>query len=251
MRVSLITVAYNAERHLRHCIESVLAQDHPEIEYIIVDGASTDGTLSLIRSYGDAIAKVVSEPDQGIYDAMNKGIRLATGDLIGLINADDFYAHAQVISQVVAAFAEHKTDTIFGDLVFVEEGDLDKVVRYYPGKGFHHRKMRRGIMPPHPTFFARRGMYEQYGYFDEHYRICADFDLMLRWFYHHEVSYQHLPTIMVKMRTGGASTKGLHSTRLINREILHSLRKNGIPSNLPLIYSKYLTKIFQLVKKPV
>lgn len=251
MRVSLITVTYNAVQHLRHCLESVLGQDYPALEYIVVDGGSTDGSLPLIRSYGEAIARVISEPDEGIYDAMNKGIGLATGDIIGLLNADDFYAHEGVISRVVAAFQANPTDTVFGDLVYVEEDDLDKVVRYYPGRGFHHRKMRRGIMPPHPTFFARRGMYEQYGYFDQHYRICADFDLMLRWFHHHEVSYQHIPEVLVKMRTGGASTQGLRSTRMINREILHSLRKNGIPSNLPLIYSKYLTKIFQLVKKPV
>jgi glycosyltransferase involved in cell wall biosynthesis len=251
MRVSLITVAYNAERHLQHCIDSVLAQDYPDIEYIIIDGGSTDGTLPLIHGYGDRIAQVVSEPDRGIYDAMNKGVRLATGEVIGLINADDFYAHPQVISRVMATFAAQDTDTVFGDLVYVEAHDLDKVVRYYPSRGFHPRQMRRGIMPPHPTFFARRSMYEQYGYFDDHFRICADFDLMLRWFHHHEVSYVHIPEVLVKMRTGGVSTNGIRSTRMINREILHSLRKNGIPSNLPLIYSKYLTKIFQLVKKPI
>ena len=250
MKLSLITVTYNAAQHLRTCIDSVLAQGYPDLEYIIVDGGSTDGTQDIVRSYGEAIDVFISEPDEGLYDAMNKGIARASGEIVGLLNADDFYAADDVLHKVMPHFADPEVDSVFGDLVYVEEEDHDRVVRYFPGRGFHHHQMRRGLMPPHPTFFARRKLYEQYGHFDTHFSICADFDLMVRWFHHHDVSYDHIPEVLVKMRTGGSSTSGLRSTTRINREMLFSLKKNGIPSNLPLIYSKYFTKIFQLLKRP-
>jgi len=250
LRFSLITVAYNAAPYIRTAIESVLAQDHPHIDYLVVDGGSTDGTQDIVRSYGKRV-KLLAEPDEGLYDAMNKGIARAQGDVIGLLNADDLYASDQVISQVAAAFAGSGSDTVFGDLVYVREEDLLQVVRYFPGRGFQPRRwLRRGMMPPHPTFFVRRHLYEKAGAFDLQYRIAADFDLMVRFFLKHQVSYTYLPEVLVRMRTGGSSTAGLASNLQINREMLRSLRSHGIPSNLPLIYSKYLTKVFQLLRRP-
>jgi len=250
MKLSLITVTYNAAAHLRTCIDSVLAQSYPDLEYIIVDGGSTDATAEIVQSYGGWIDVFLSEPDEGLYDAMNKGIALATGEVVGLLNADDCYASPQVLTMVMEQFATNPVDTVFGDLVYVPENDLERVVRYFPGRGFHHEQMRRGLMPPHPTFFARRSLYHQYGHFDTRYQICADFDLMVRWFHRHGVGYHYLPEVLVKMRTGGSSTRGLRSTVRINREMLQSLRENGVPSSLPRIYSKYLRKAWQLVQRP-
>jgi glycosyltransferase involved in cell wall biosynthesis len=181
---------------------------------------------------------------------MNKGIQRASGDIVGLLNADDFYAHDRVISQVVAAFEAHDTDSVFGDLVYIREEEPDKVVRFFPGKDFHPKQLRKGLMPPHPTFFVKKELYEQFGLFDTQFKICADFDLMVRLFHTHGISYHYLPEVMVKMRTGGASTQGLSSTMTINREMLASCRQHGIDTNLATIYSKYLAKVFQLVKKP-
>ncbi|RMG24154.1 MAG: glycosyltransferase [Bacteroidetes bacterium] len=250
MKVSIITVCYNSAAYIQDCINSVLEQDYPHIEYLIVDGGSEDGTVDLIRSYEQGIARWVSEPDEGIYDAMNKGIGMARGEIVGMLNADDIYAHSGVISRVVEAFRQQQVDTVFGDLVYFPHGQPQKVTRFFPGRGFHPRKLRQGIMPPHPTFFVRRQLYEQYGLFDTSYRICADFDLMVRLFHTHGVSYHYLPETLVKMRTGGASTRGLKSTRIINREMLQACRKHGISTNLLRIYSKYTTKIFQLIQQP-
>lgn len=251
MKISIITVCYNAERFVRTAIESVLSQDYPDIEYIIVDGASKDSTMQIVHDYGNRIHTVISEPDKGLYDAMNKGLRAATGDIIGILNADDLYAHPSVLSHVAAAFVAKPTDSLYGDLVYVNEEDLTKVVRYYKSASFRPTQFRQGKMPPHPTFFARREVYDRFGGFDTQFRICADFDILLRLLLVAGISYQHLPEVMIHMRTGGASTSGFFkSTVRINREMLASCRKNGVNTNLFRIYSKYLTKVFQLVLRP-
>lgn len=250
MRLSLITVSYNAAGVIRDCIDSVLAQDYPDLEYIVIDGASTDGTQEIVASYGERISVFVSEPDAGLYDAMNKGLARATGEVVGILNADDFYPHPQVLSRVMAQLQAAKTDTLFGDLVYVRDGKLDEVVRYFPGKGFHPGLLGRGLMPPHPTFFVRRSLYAQHGGFDTRYAICADFDLMVRLFHTHGASYTYLPEVLVHMRTGGSSTRGLRSTLTINREMLLACRRHGIRTSLPRIYAKYFRKVFQLISKP-
>ncbi len=250
MKVSIITVCYNAAPYLRDCIDSVLSQDYPLLEYIIIDGGSTDDTQAIVQSYGSQVSHFVSEPDQGLYDAMNKGLALASGEVIGMLNADDFYTGPTVISQVAQALRASGAETLFGDLVYVPEEDPDKIVRYFPGRDFHPRQMRRGLMPPHPTFFVQKQLYEAHGGFNTSYRICADFDLMLRLFLLHQVSYHYLPQVMVKMRTGGSSTQGIKSTLQINEEMLQSCRSHGIRTNRIRIYAKYFRKIFQLVRKP-
>jgi len=250
LKVSLITVAYNAAQHIRSCIESILQQDYPHIEYIIIDGNSIDGTQVIVESYGNRIARFISEEDNGLYDAMNKGISLASGDIVGILNADDFYPNPHVISKVVEQFKHAQTDTVFADLVFVTEEDLNKVVRYFPGKGFHLGWLSKGMIPPHPTFFVKREAYIKHGSFDTSFKIAADFDLILRLLHKHGLSYSYIPEVLVKMRTGGLSTQGTASTLTINQEILRSCRKHGLRTNLLKIYSKYFTKIFQLIIKP-
>ncbi|MCB0842692.1 MAG: glycosyltransferase [Bacteroidetes bacterium] len=249
MKVSLITVCLNSEKYIQTCIDSVLSQDYPHIEYIIIDGKSTDQTVDIVKSYGERINHFVSESDKGLYDAMNKGIDLATGDIVGILNADDVYAHNQVISRMVSVFEQENSDVAFADLVYVKEENLDEVVRYFPGKGFHPGWFAKGLMPPHPTFFVRKKLYDQYGKFNTWYKICADFDLMVRLFHTYQASYTYLPEVIVKMRVGGNSAWG-KNTLTINREMLHSCKSHGIPTSLLRIYSKYLLKIFQLIKKP-
>lgn len=250
MKVSLITVCYNAEAYLQHCIESVLAQDYPDIEYLIIDGASKDGTLDIIKQYESSIAYWESEPDEGLYHAMNKALAKVSGEVVGILNADDFYPRTTVISEVVAALRETGVDTLFGDLLYVKSEETDTVVRFYPGKDFEPHKFARGNMPPHPTFFVKRFLYEQYGSFDTQYKICADFDLMVRFLVKAKASFTYLPKVLVHMRAGGVSTRGLKSTLTINQEMLVACRKYGLNTHLLRIYSKYFTKIFQLVLRP-
>lgn len=250
MKVSLITVTYNASDHVRDCIESVLSQTHSDLEYIVIDGASSDNTMEIIREYSDRISHLISEPDDGLYDAMNKGIALATGDIVGILNADDLYSHKGVISKVVDVFNITDCDATFGDLVYFKTEEPDKITRFFPGKGFHPRQFAKGIMPPHPTFFVKRSLYESFGRFDTQFDICADFDLMVRFLYQNHATYTYIPEVLVRMRTGGSSTQGIQSTLTINKEMLRSCKQNGIATSLPKIYSKYFKKVFQLVKKP-
>lgn len=250
MKVSIITVVYNGEATIESAIRSVREQDYQDIEYIIIDGASKDGTVDIVKKHKDFISKLISEPDRGIYDAMNKGISHATGDIIGILNADDMYASPDVVSSVVKKLEESKADALVGDLVFVKPTDLDKVIRYYSSKDFKIERFEKGDMPPHPTFFVRKEVYERFGTFNTDYRIIADFDLMLRFLYKHRVSFAYLPKVMVKMRTGGLTNQGIGSKIKLNREIKQSLEANGIPASMFKIYSKYFKKIFQLVNRP-
>jgi len=251
MKISIITVCYNAEKYIRDCLESVLSQDHDDIEHIVVDGASTDGTLNILNEYKKHLALVVSEKDDGLYDAMNKGLSLANGEVIGILNADDLYPRENILSRVARTFKTTETQMSFGDLVYVNDQDLDKVVRYYQANNYQDSWWSQGKMPPHPTFFLRKGVYEKYGNFDTSFEICADFDLMLRLFYKEKLTYAYIPETLVKMRTGGSSTKGIKSTITINKEMLRSCRMHGISTNYGRIYSKYFTKVLQLVRKPL
>jgi glycosyltransferase involved in cell wall biosynthesis len=250
MKVSIITVVYNGRTTLGDTIQSILNQDYPNIEHIIIDGGSTDGTIELVQSYGDQIAKFISEPDRGMYDAMNKGIRLATGDIIGILNSDDFYADTNVISTVVQNFQQHQVDSVFGDLVFVNPDDLKTVVRYYGSANFHPSQFAYGWMPPHPTFFVKRHAYEQYGLFKTDYKIAADYEILIRFLAKHQLTYRHIPKVMVNMRPGGVSTTNFKSNWILNREIVRGCAENDIQTNLPKVLSKYFTKVFQLVQRP-
>ncbi|MEM6804300.1 MAG: glycosyltransferase family 2 protein [Bacteroidota bacterium] len=250
MKVSIVSVCYNAEKYIKDCLESVSMQDYEDIEHIVVDGASKDGTLEIIKKHGAHISKLVSESDKGLYDAMNKGIALTSGAIIGMLNADDLYPNPGVISRIVKAFKNSETMMSFGDLVYVNEGNLDKVVRYYQAHNYQDNWWSRGMMPPHPTFFVRKELYDRYGTFDTSFEICADFDLMLRLFHKEKLAYSYIPETLVKMRTGGSSTQGLKSTLTINQEMLRSCKMHGVNTHYGKIYSKYFSKVFQLINKP-
>jgi glycosyltransferase involved in cell wall biosynthesis len=245
-KISIITVVYNNSQTINCTIESVLAQDYPNIEHIIIDGASTDGTVEIIKSYSIQIAKFISEPDKGIYDAMNKGLKLATGDIIGILNSDDFYADNTVISDIVREFQEKNVQMVFGDLVFVKPDDLNKVVRFYSTPNFSPSQFAWGWMPPHPTCYIKRSVYERYGDFKTDYRIAADYEILTRFMAKHKITYSHISKILIKMRTGGISTRSLQSNWILNQEIVRGCAENGINTNMIKVLSKFLTKIFQL-----
>lgn len=251
MKVSIITVAYNSAATIGSTIESVMRQSHPDIEYIIIDGASSDDTLAIVNEYRSRIARIVSEPDKGLYDAMNKGIALATGDVIGILNSDDFFETEDVLATVAKTFeANPRAQLAFGDIVFVEDPDLDTVTRYYGAAHFRPWKLRFGWMPPHPATFIRREAYESVGKYATHYRISADYDMFIRLLLVHKLSWARIDSVLVRMRTGGASTSGLRSSLKLNMEIVDACRRNGIYTNLAMVLSKLPFKLLEYIKHP-
>ena len=246
MKISLLTVSYNSAATIRDTIESIRKQDYPAIEYIVVDGNSTDGTVDIVKEHSTFITRWISEPDRGIYDAMNKALQLATGEVVGILNSDDFYFSNNIISQVAAAFNEPQIDAVFGDLVFVDPDNLQKTVRTYSSAKWNPSKFARGFMPAHPTFFVRRKYYEQFGLFKTNYKIAADYELLIRFLYVNKLRYQYLPITMVKMRRGGVSSRNLRSNIVLNNEIIRACRENGIDTNVFKVYPKYFTKLFEL-----
>ena len=250
MKVSIITASYNSAETIGDTINSVLEQDYDDVEYIIVDGSSSDQTLNIVRNFGDRISHIISEPDGGMYDAMNKGISKATGEIVGILNSDDFYAHSSVISSVVKAFKREQVDSVFGDLVYVKPHNLSRIVRYYSSASFEPSLFSKGWMPAHPTFFVKRSAYLEYGLFQTDYEIAADYELLTRFLAKHQLSYKYLPEVMVKMRTGGASTISFKSNWILNKEIVRACSENDIKTSLPIVFLKYFKKVFQLVKRP-
>lgn len=251
-KISLITITYNSEKTLVDTIQSVLNQTYPNIEYIIVDGASKDNTVSIIKEYepyfGERM-KWISEPDKGLYDAMSKGIRMATGDVVGILNSDDFFTSKEVLQQVANAFIQdEKPDAVYGDVHFVHPENLNKCVRYYSSKVFRRSLMKLGFMPAHPSFYLRRECFEKYGLYKTDYKIAADFEFLLRVIYKENVKTQYLPIDMVTMRTGGASTSGIESHLKIMKEHLRAFRENGVYTNVVLLCLRYFYKIYEVIK---
>lgn len=249
MKISIITVAFNAAHTIADTLESVAAQTHPEIEHIVVDGASTDSTLEIVERHGKRVARLISEPDRGIYDAMNKGLSLATGDIIGFLNADDVYADNGVLERVSAIMEKQKLDALFGDAEFVNPARPNEPLRRYRSDRFRPERIAWGWMPAHPALFLRRNLYERFGSFRTSYRIAGDFELVARIFHGGTLSYRHLPEVLVRMRTGGISTGGWRNTLLLNREVLRACRENGIPTSLPKILSKYPAKLLEFLRR--
>lgn len=249
MKVSIITVVYNNANFIKDAIESVLTQSYENIEYIVVDGASNDGTVEIINRYGNRITHFLSEKDHGIYDAMNKGLKLASGDIVGILNSDDFYISNNVINMVVEAFLYNNVDSVFADLVYVNPDNLTKVVRYYDSSYFSPSKFGYGWMPAHPTFFVRKDMYVKYGFFKTDYKIAADYELLARFLGKYKISYSYLQIPLVKMRIGGVSTNSPKSNFILNQEILRACSENGIYSNWLMVLSKYPKKFLGLFKR--
>lgn len=248
MKISLITVTYNSARTIKDTIESVLSQTYEDYEYLVIDGASKDNTMDIVRSYEALFKgklKWVSESDRGIYDAMNKGIRLSSGDVVGLLNSDDFFRDRDVLSRVAEVF-DKKPDIgcTIADLCFVDSEDTSKVVRYYSSAGWHPGLFRWGVEPPHPTFYCRKAIYEKLGYYKLDYKIAADYELMIRFLLVAGVPYEYLPMNMLCMRMGGESTKNLYNILIVNnKEAVRACRENGVKTNLPMILCKYIYKI--------
>ena len=249
MRISVITATYNSGRTIGDTLESVLRQTYKDVELIVVDGASRDDTMDVVRRYEPRFGGRLhwtSEPDRGIYDAMNKGIARATGDVIGILNSDDFYTSDTVLERVAEAMAGGDVDAVYGDIHYVRDGDLHKCVRYYSSRPFRRGLMRLGFMPAHPSFYCRREVYERCGTFDTTYRVAADFENLLRLIYVNRIKTRYLPVDFVTMRTGGASTSGLSSHRQIMRDHLRALRSNGVWSCTPLLGLRYIYKIWEV-----
>ena len=234
---------------IRDAIESVLSQDYSGIEYIIIDGGSTDGTADVVRSYGLRINTFVCERDRGIYDAMNKGLALARGDVVGMLNSDDVYSDSRVVSALMAAMQAARTDAVFADLVNVNPADLSRVVRYYDSGGWSPARFRFGLMPAHPTFFVKRELYDRVGRFSLDYRIAADYEMLVRILYRARATYVHLPRAVVRMRTGGVSTRGFRESWLLNREIVRACRANGLWTALPLLFLKIPLKLLEVMRR--
>lgn len=248
MKISLITVCYNSEAFIASAIDSVLSQSYPDIEYIVIDGGSKDGTLSIINSYGKSIAKVVSEPDKGIYDAMNKGLALATGDVIGILNSDDFYPYTDIIMQVVESFtANPNAQLLLGNVDFVQPNNLTRPVRFYSSFGFSPWKMRFGFMPAHPGAFIKKTAYDEVGFYKIGYKIGADFDMFVRMLMVKKMPYTKLNQTLVRMRVGGVSTSGLRSYLTSTNEMLRSLKENQIYSNSLFVLMRLPVKFFQKI----
>jgi len=209
VKVSIITVVYNGKNTIEDCLKSVANQTYPLIEHIIIDGGSTDGTLDVIKKYKNKIAKVISEPDKGIYDAMNKGLRSADGDIIGILNSDDMYADNSVIESVESTITDNNVDSCDGDLVYVDRDDTAKIKRQWKAGEYKKEKFKKGWMPPHPAFFVKKEMYERYGYLNLDFPLAADYELMLRFLYRYGITTAYIPKVLVKMRAGGTSRPGL------------------------------------------
>lgn len=249
MKISIITVAFNAEQTIGETLDSVAAQIHPDIEHIVVDGASTDGTLEVIRGHGQRVSRLISEPDHGIYDAMNKGLQSVTGEIIGFLNADDVYADNGVLARVSATMEAEGFDAVFGDAEFVNPENPSRPIRRYRSAHFCPQSIAWGWMPAHPTLFLRRQVYEGFGLFRTDYRIAGDFELVARIFHGGRLSYLHMPEVLVRMRTGGVSTSGWRNTILLNQEVLRACKENGISTSLLKILSKYPTKLLEFIRR--
>ncbi len=242
MKVSIITVTKNSVLTLEDTLLSVLRQDYPDIEHIIVDGASEDGTMNLVEKYHNNLAAVISEPDMGIYDAMNKGIRKATGDVIGILNSDDVYTGKASVSIMASALESSGSDVVFADLVYVKPQQTDKIVRRFSSGGFRPDLLPYGMAPAHPTLFLRREVFDRYGYYKTNYAISADFEFMVRLFHQTDLKYTYVPETIIKMRLGGVSTRGFSSLLQSNSEMMRACLENGIDTNIFKILMKYPKK---------
>jgi glycosyltransferase involved in cell wall biosynthesis len=250
MKVSIITVVLNNADTIGAAIDSVLAQDYKDIEYIIIDGESTDGTVEIIQSYGNKISQVVSGKDGGIYFAMNKGLSLASGKVIGILNADDLYHNTEVIRRVIAKMNATGADTCYGDLQYVKRDNVKAIVRHWHSGGFRRDSFLYGWMPPHPTFFVKKSVYEKVGLFNTQFRSAADYEFMLRVLFKTKISTCYLPEVLVLMRIGGKSNKEISNRLKANHEDRTAWHVNGLRMPFFTTYLKPLRKIPQFIFKP-
>ena len=248
MKISVITVCYNAADTIAETLESVAAQHYPDIEHIVIDGSSTDGTLKIVERYANKIAHVLSEPDGGVYDAMNKGLALASGDVVGFLNADDVYMHADVLASVAATMADPDIDACYADLLYVDRVQATRVVRQWTSRDYTSGLFEKGWMPAHPTFFVRKSVYEKLGGFNLRYRLQADFELALRLIRIHGIRTHYVPDVWVRMRMGGMSNNSIRNMIRGNLEAYAACRANGLSVPPWFILTKVLSRIPQFIR---
>jgi len=249
MKVSIITASFNNHDTIKDAIQSVISQKYENIEYIVVDGGSSDGTVEIINRYQDRIAKVTSEPDNGMYHALNKGLKMSTGDIIGFLHADDIYANGMVIDWVVSRMMNCDTESCYGDLLYVHKKDVNKIFRRWRSSYYTDGLFRKGWMPPHPTFFVRREVYDTYGHFNTDFKIAADYELMLRFLEGNKISTHYIPEVLVKMRTGGKSNRSLKNLIIKSSEDYKAWKVNKLDGGFYTILLKNISKLPQFFKR--
>lgn len=249
MKISIITAVYNREDTVERAVRSLLHQDYHDVEHVVIDGGSTDATLDRLRPYIRPNAKIVSEPDLGVYDAINKGLSLITGEVVGLLHSDDFLPRPDILSEIATHFQDDSVDAVYGDAVFFHPGANEKIVRRYSSARFSAPNLGWGCMPAHTTLFLRRSVYQKFGRFKLDYRIAADFDFICRIFRNGKLKSAYIPKVLIHMQTGGISTRGWRSTLTLNVEMMRACRENRIRTNWIKLLSKYLFKIPELWKR--
>lgn len=250
MKISIITAVYNGAKTVADTMRSVAEQSHSDVEHIIIDGASTDGTLGVIGQYAAGNTRIVSEPDNGVYDAMNKGLRLATGEVVGFLNADDVYENQDVLKRIAGVFDNSEIDACYGDLVYVSPRDTRRIVRYWRSRPYRDGLFERGWMPAHPTFYAQRSVYRRLGGFDPEFERQADFELTMRYLAVHKIRSVYIPEILVRMRAGGMSNSRVVNILRGNVEAYRACRKNNLPISPAFIGIKILSRIPQFFMRP-
>ncbi|HAE79392.1 glycosyltransferase [Morganella morganii] len=247
MKISIITATYNSEKTIIDTIKSLESQTYDNIEYIIIDGKSKDNTLDLIRNNSKRVSKIISEPDSGIYDALNKGIMHSTGDIVGFLHSDDIFSYPDAISDLVNKLSSDNSDAIYADLDYISKEDDDKIIRHWRSGTYKKENIMRGWMPPHPTFFMKRNLYIEYGLFDLQFKISADYDSLLRYIWKNNISLSYLSKVTTKMRVGGESNRSIKNIIKKTKEDIMALKKNELPW-MKAIILKNLSKIPQFIK---
>ncbi|MCH7518007.1 MAG: glycosyltransferase [Candidatus Dadabacteria bacterium] len=248
MKLSIISVVYNNAQYIEDCIKSVASQSYRNYEHIVVDGGSTDGTVGLIEKHRERISKWISEPDDGLYFAMNKGISMATGDVIGFLHSDDFYADQDVIEKVADVFINSDVESLYGDLVYISKNG-EKIIRYWKSGNYRKSMVKWGWMPPHPTFFVKREVYNRHGCFNTNLRVAADYDLILRFLGKHGISTHYIPEVLIKMRIGGNSNKSIKNIIRKSKEDYWAMKENGLPVPIAALLYKNFSKLRQFIIK--
>jgi glycosyltransferase len=249
LKISIITVCLNAADTIEETIQSVFAQTYPSVEYILIDGKSTDGTLEILTKYKHRFAALVTEKDSGLYAALNKGVKLATGDLIGILHADDLFASADVLTKIAALVTTTKCDAVYADLEYVKRENPSNIVRYWKSGKYKMGSFRLGWMPPHPTFFVKRTLYEQFGYFNESFTSAGDYELMLRFIHIHKVKLCYWPNVAVRMRLGGKSNVNISNRLTANKEDVKAWEVNGLSRPAFITFLKPFRKLHQFFPK--
>jgi len=244
MKVSIITACYNSSATIIDTLKSLEQQTYADIEYIIVDGASKDNTLDVIKANCSRVSFVISERDNGIYDALNKGVAAATGDVVGFLHSDDLFASPYIVQNIVDCFNQNNVDAVYGDLEYVDKTDTSKIVRLWRSGLYERKQLTNGWMPPHPTFYMKRELYSKFGFFDLNFRIAADYDSILRYLWVNKITLAYIPSVLIKMRVGGASNRSLKNIYLKSKEDILALKKNGVFWPKALLF-KNLSKIPQ------